>query len=84
MNTAPAMPKITPSDLKKTISFHVSNLDAADAVFLNSIISTFCDPNKNLEAEALRTGLAFLAYGKNGKMIVLHRLDADSPSLSRN
>jgi hypothetical protein len=80
MNTAPATHKLTPSDLKKTISFHVSNLDAADAVFLNSIISTFCDPNQNLQADAVRSGHAFMAYGKNGKMIVLHRLDA----LSRN
>lgn len=74
------MPKMSPSELKKPISFHVANLDAADAVFLNSIISTFCDPNKNLEAEAIRSSHAFIAYGKNGKMIVMHRLDA----LSRN
>ena len=77
----PTMPKtVTPSELKKTISFHVANLSPEDAVFLTSMISTFCDPNKNLQADAVRSGHAFISYGKSGKMIMLHRLDA----LSRN
>jgi hypothetical protein len=80
MNLMPTMPKVTPSELKKTISFHVSNLSAEDAVFLNSVIATFCDPNQNLQADAVRHGHAFISYGNKGKMIVLHRLD----SLSRN
>lgn len=83
MNLSPAMPKITPSELKKTISFHVANLKPEDAVFLTSIISTFCDPNENESADAVRNGLAFLGYGKNGKMTVLHRMDTQQ-DLQRN
>jgi hypothetical protein len=67
--------KIAPSELRKTISFHVANLSPADAIFLGSLISTFCDPNQNLHAAAVRDGLAFVAYGKSGKMQIVHRHD---------
>ena len=76
MNLITAMPKMSPSELKKTISFHVANLSPEDAVFLTSLITTFCDPNQNILADAVRQGHAFLSYGKSGKMIVLHRMDA--------
>jgi hypothetical protein len=75
------MANLTASELKKTISFHVANLSAADAVFLSSVISTFCDPNHNISADCLRTGRAFLAYGRSGKMQVIHQLD---PQLTKN
>lgn len=65
----------TPSVIKKQIAINVANLSVADAVFLNSVIATFCDPNQNLSADCLRTGLAFLSYGQGGKMQVVHRLD---------
>lgn len=68
--------KIAPSELRKTISFHVANLKPEDAVFLSAVIAAFCDPNLNLQAECLRNGLAYLSYGKHGKMEVVHRLDA--------
>lgn len=67
--------KIAPSELRKTISFHVANLSAEDAVFLSSLIATFCDPNQNINAEAVRRGLAYVGYGWRGKMQIVHRHD---------
>lgn len=66
---------VTPSDIKKQLLIKVANLDSADALFLNSIIATFCDPSQNISAECLRNGLAYIAYGKSGKMQLIHRHD---------
>ena len=67
---------LTPSEIKKTVQVKLANLKVADAVFINSVIAVFCDPNHNVSAECIKSGLAYIAYGQGGKLQVVHRLDA--------
>lgn len=66
------------------VQINLANLSVADALFLNGVIATFCDPKQNINAECLRSGLAYLAYGQGGKCQVIHRLDAVDGPLSGN
>lgn len=65
----------TPAEIKKTLQVNVANLTPEDAVFLNSLIATFCDPNQNLNAEEVRRGNALIGYGWRGKLQIVHRHD---------
>lgn len=50
-----------------TISFHVTNLSAADAQFLSTVIAVFCDPDQASQARLVRAGDCLIHYGPDGK-----------------
>lgn len=50
----------------KTISFHVTNLTAADAQFLSQVIGVFCDPKQADQAKRVRAGDCLIQYGPEG------------------
>lgn len=58
---------VTPLN-NKTISFTVTNLSAADAQFLTSVIGVFCDPKCDHVAAEIRAGRYLMQYDQDGKM----------------